>query len=179
MRAGDHTLAGQRGRRRSDLRAQLGPRERAPVALLVDGDDGLVVLGHTGPRREQVLGDVQAGVGEEARLAQVVARFAEWWPDEHAVRSARIADDAAVLPHQTPELGRLVDRPSVERGVCGVGRRPAGVGDGASEAGQPGGRHAVGRRLPEQVTLLHVHRSLRSRVPVRGAQARAYAAGPT
>ncbi len=83
------------------------PGARRARAALVDRDDRLTLGVDAGARGQEVLDDREPRVGEEARLPEVLAALDD--------PSAGFAEDPAVVPHQTPEFVRVLDRPRVER----------------------------------------------------------------
>ena len=103
------------------------------------------------PTVEQVLGEVEAGVGKPARgrrLAPRIARHAVAAGQHH--RSAPARDHAAVVPDLAPEQVAPLDREPVERAV--VVEAPArALLHPRPEAGELGGGHAVGRGGPQQL----------------------------
>ena len=121
--------------------AQLLPGQLAPLAVLAqEGDRRRGGVGRPG---QEVLGEVHAGLGEEAG------------PGDGAVAGverarAGVAEHAAVVPDGLPELARMLDAPAVEGdGVGNVGL--VAGGDGVAEGVEPGGRHQRRRRRPQRL----------------------------
>ena len=95
---------------------------------------------------EQVLGEIQARIGEEFRARHKVRIL------ENAM--ALVADDAAKIPDQAPEILAVIDRPAVKLGIGREGR------SGARGRGRHERRHrrrcdAIHRRGPEGDVFNH------------------------
>ena len=95
---------------------------------------------------QQVFGEVQPRVGKERRARHPVA------VDKHAF--ALLADDAAEIPEQAPEILAVVDRPAVQLGIGGEGR--AGPGGSLDHEGRDRRLcDTVWRRHPERHVINH------------------------
>ena len=109
------------------LGVKLVPGEAPRDEALAKEDDGVAVAGAP----QEVLGEVQAGVGEEARAGHAVA------VDEKA--RALLADHAARVPDLVPERVRLGDAGRVQR-VEALDVAPETCGEAAREGGHVAGR---------------------------------------
>ena len=112
---------------------------------LVDGHErgGLGI--DVGAHPQQVLGDRQLCVGEEAGVGETGAATDDG--------RARIADNSTVVPHERPEPLGLGNGPCVQGVVVG-GPGPA------AERRKSGGVGPLGRRSPEWLVVAH-HREFR------------------
>src|SRR5581483_863492 len=100
--AGLHTVTLERLRETRDFAVQLRERETAFDALLAPEDErGLVIA-----PPQQVLGEIEARIGEPPRAGHPVAV-------DHGALARIFGDDAAVAPDRLPETVSLADRPRV------------------------------------------------------------------
>ena len=88
-----------------DQRLQLVPGQPVGDLVLAAEDQRVARAG----RLQQVLGEIDLGVGEKLRARHLVAV-------DQAAR-ALVADDAAIIPDQVPEFGAVGDRPGVQLAV--------------------------------------------------------------
>ena len=121
---------------RNDGAMQLAPRQRPAAPRLVAIEDGRLTV----PATEQVLGEVQPSVREEARARHPLGIL------EDTV--AALADDAGEVPHGPPEVRRAIDRELVERSVVGD-RRSVFLADIPHEPREVGVGHTLARRHPD------------------------------
>ena len=105
------------------------------------GDDGRALI----LTAQQVLGEVEPAVGEPAGALHILAVL------RHNV--AKLALDAAVLPHQGPEAGGLLHRPLIQVGIAAQ-LQAMEVIDLGHELVEVGVLHPVLIRCP-QTKVLH------------------------
>ena len=105
------------------------------------GDDGRALI----LTAQQVLGEVELAVGEPAGALHILAVL------RHNV--AKLALDAAVLPHQGPEAGGLLHRPLIQVGIAAQ-LQTMEVIDLGHELVEVGVLHPVLIRCP-QTKVLH------------------------
>ena len=139
-----HAHRAQGGGRLRHGAVQLGMAGAALDLVLAPEDQGVTRV----VAAQQVLGEVQARVGEPLRPRHPVGI-------DERTRPALIGNHPGEVPQRGPELFRLRHRPAVQRLVVGEFRSPAPRG-GAHEGGQFGGGDALPGGLPEGYLVTHV-----------------------
>src|SRR5690606_3343761 len=129
-----------------DLGIEIGGTERAGVAILTPEDDR--VLAAAPP--QQILREVEAGIWKVPRAGHRIVH-------QRTVRSARVADHAAEVPHRAPEPAALLDRESVERIVGRHALARCLRHADPRELRQPRSGHACRRGLPQGRRLVRTH----------------------
>ncbi len=138
-----HAIAGCKTERRERLSkarngiVHLAPAQRAAHLVLAPEDHRRSAI----LPAQQVFGEVEPGLGEEARAGKFAAVG-------QSRAAAHLADHAAEAPHLAPELLRFGDRPAPQRAVIGE-LDPVRPFDPAHEGGEIGGFNARLRRLPQ------------------------------
>ena len=148
----------QRRRHPRHQRAELCVADARAIAVLAAKDERLRRI-VAATRGEQVLGEIEAGVGKPARARHLVPI------DERTF--AALADDAGEIPEGPPERLALVVRPAPQ---CVIGRKRSArrVRDLAREFGDVRLRDPLACRLPEGSVRRHGRN--RAAVPRDGDQ---------
>ena len=133
-----HPPAAQQPHQPADVLVKLGVGERALHQVLAAETDGEAAVAPP----QQVLGEIEPGVGKEAGAGHAVAI------DQYTIPTG-LGDDPALVPDLRPEGRRVGDRPSVEGPIVGEHLTPA-LRHPRGKGGEVGTSDTLGRRGPQR-----------------------------